>query len=173
VPEEDGLSVPFASAALMLLLAAAWRDIVTRTIPNAVCLLLLTVGVIARMFAGPLSLALSGGAALLLFLLLMVAFSRGFIGGGDVKLMVTFAVGVAPLDCYRFVIATAIAGGVLAIVYLILSRCLRAVYEFKRTSLPGRVCAIEAWRIRRRGPLPYGVAIAAGGTFVLLQVGSF
>jgi prepilin peptidase CpaA len=173
LPEEDALSVPFASAALVLLLTAAWHDIVTRTIPNAVCLLLLTVGVIARMFAGPSSLALSAGAALLLFLFLMIAFSRGLIGGGDVKLMATFAFGVAPLDCYRFVIATAIAGGILAIVYLILSRFLRAVYKFKRTSLPGRVWAIEAWRIRRRRPLPYGVAIAAGATFVLLHVGSF
>jgi prepilin peptidase CpaA len=167
------LSVLFAIAALMLLLAAAWRDIVTRTIPNAVCLLLLTVGVIVRMLAGPSSLALSAGAALLLFLLLMIAFSRGFIGGGDVKLMAAFAVGLAPLDCYRFVIATAIAGGILAIVYLILARWLHAVCKFRGTSLPGRVFGIEAWRIRRRGPLPYGVAIAAGGTFVLLHAGSF
>jgi Flp pilus assembly protein protease CpaA len=31
-----------------------------------------------------------------------------------------------------------------------------------------RVAAIERWRIRRRGPVPYGVAIAIGGAFVVL-----
>jgi prepilin peptidase CpaA len=33
-----------------------------------------------------------------------------------------------------------------------------------------RIYGVERWRIRRRGPLPYGVAIAAGGVFTLLHV---
>jgi prepilin peptidase CpaA len=33
-----------------------------------------------------------------------------------------------------------------------------------------RVLAVEARRVRRRGPLPYAVAIAIGGTLVLLNL---
>jgi hypothetical protein len=36
-----------------------------------------------------------------------------------------------------------------------------------------RILAIEGWRIRRHGTLPYGVAIAAAGAFALLEHGSF
>ena len=35
-------------------------------------------------------------------------------------------------------------------------------------ALPARALRAEAWRIRRRGPLPYGVAIALGTFFTLL-----
>ena len=108
------MSVLLALAMLALLLTAAWRDLVTRTIPDTVSLLLLAAGGFARFLEGVSAVALSAGAALLLLVLLTAAFSRGWIGGGDVKVMTAFSVGLPPLDCYRFVVATAIAGGVLA-----------------------------------------------------------
>jgi len=157
---------------LALLVIAAWRDVATRTIPNWISLLLLALGAV-RFLQDPSALVQSAGAALLLFLLLLVFYSRGFIGGGDVKLMTALAVGLSPLDSYRFVVATAIAGGILAVAYVMTSFRLPEQPMTKRTSLLGRVAAIESWRIRKRGPLPYGVAIAAGGAFVLLHSGSF
>jgi prepilin peptidase CpaA len=167
------LPIPFALAALTLLLLAAWRDIATRTIPDMAGLLLLAIGGSVRTLEGPSAIALSLGSALLLFVLLMIAYSRGFIGGGDIKIMTALAVGLSPFDSYRFVVATAIAGGVLGITYLLLSRLTHFASLTRRPSLLGRVFAVESWRIRRRGPLPYGVAIAAGGAFVLLHPGSF
>jgi len=121
---------------------------------------------------GPSALAFSAAAALLLFVPLLVAFSRGIIGGADVKLMTAVAVGLSPLDCYRFVVATALVGGLLGISYLLLSSRLNGRHHPRRTSFLGRVAAVEFRRIRRRGPLPYGVAIAAGGAFVLFYHGS-
>jgi prepilin peptidase CpaA len=171
--EELYMAGLFALAALLLLIFAAWRDIATRTIPDTIGLLLLAIGGSARIIQGPSDLALSLGSALLLFLLLMIAYSRDVIGGGDVKIMTAFAVGLSPLDSYRFVVATALAGGTLGIAYLLLSHWLQGTHWPRRISLLGRVAAIESWRIRRRGPLPYGVAIAAGGTFVLLHSGNF
>jgi len=165
--------VLFVIAMLTLLAAGAWQDIATRTIPDEVNALLLVVGGAARLVQGPQELLCSGLSALMLFLLFMSAYSRGLIGGGDVKLMTAFAIGLSPLDSYRFIVATAIAGGLLGIAYLLLSRMPHFVRRIRRASLLGRVCAVEAWRIRRRGPLPYGVAIAAGGTFVLLHSGAF
>jgi prepilin peptidase CpaA len=161
------------SATLTLLIIAAWRDVATRTIPDTVGLLLVATGALARLRDGPLALAISAGSAALLFAMLLIAYARGLVGGGDVKLMTAIAVGLSPLDCYRFVIATAIAGGLLGIAYLALSRLLNGQYKTPRPSLLSRVCAIECWRIRHRSPLPYGIAIAAGGAFVALHSGSF
>jgi prepilin peptidase CpaA len=158
---------------LVLLVMAAWRDIATRTIPNTIGLLLAAAGAFARILEGPAAFAFSAGSALLLFALLLILYSRGLLGGGDVKLMTAIAVGLSPFDCYRFVIATALAGGVLGIAYLLLSLRLNGHYKAGRSSFVNRVGAIEAWRIRRRASLPYGVAIAAGGAFVLLHAGRF
>ena len=146
--------MPFSVMTLGLLLVTAWRDVVTRTIPDTIGLVLVATGAIARIVNdGPSALALSIGAALLLFVLLMVVYSRGFIGGGDVKIMTALAVGLSPLDCYRFVIATAIAGGFLSIGYLLLSRRSAGIHA-RRTSVLARVVAVEVWRIRRRWSLP-------------------
>jgi Flp pilus assembly protein protease CpaA len=115
--------------------------------------------------------SLSVGTALLLLSLLLTLYSRGLIGGGDVKIMTALAVGLSPFDCYRFIVATAIAGGLLGITYLVLSRRLPPIHRVRGASLLNRVAVLENRRIRRRGPLPYGVAVAAGGTFVLLRTG--
>jgi len=162
-----GLAVIFNIGILALILLAAWHDVASRTIPDTISLLVLVVGTLLRSLEGPSALALSAATSLLLFTVLLIAFSRRLIGGGDVKIMTAAAVGLSPLDCYRFVIATTIAGGFLAITYLVLSRTLTGL-PARRTSLFGRVAAIESWRIRRCGSIPYGVAIAAGGAFVLL-----
>jgi prepilin peptidase CpaA len=122
---------------------------------------------------GPSALAFSAATALLLFIVLLIAFSRGLLGGGDVKLMTALAIALPPLDSYYFTVATAVAGGVLAVATLVLSRLLPAPHTARRRAVLGRVAAIESWRIRRRGPLPYGVAIAAGGAFALLHPGGF
>jgi prepilin peptidase CpaA len=162
----------FALATLALLMVTAWCDIATRTIPDTICLLLLGIGGLTRILVGPAALALSAATALALFLLLLLVYSRGLLGGGDIKIMTAMAVGLSPFDSYRFVVATAIAGGVLAGAHILLSHGLHDSRRTKSRSLLRRVVAIESWRIRRRGSLPYGVAIAAGGAFVLLHPGS-
>src|SRR5439155_18836764 len=76
----SAVSVPFVVAMLALLMAAAWRDIATRTILDTVSLLLVAAGGLARILEGPSALALSVGAALLLFVLLLIGFARGLLG---------------------------------------------------------------------------------------------
>jgi len=167
------MSALFTLAVLVLLLSAAWRDIATRTIPDTISILLLIIGAAARILLGPAEFAMSLASALMLFLLLMIAFSRELIGGGDVKIMTAFAVGLSPIDSVRFVIATTIAGGLLGVVYILLSLTRKVTRLRGGIPFLTRVIVVEAWRVRRRAPLPYGVAIAAGGVFVTLHRGSF
>ncbi|MDJ0391282.1 prepilin peptidase [Roseomonas sp. E05] len=158
-------------AFLPVLAVAAWRDVATRTIPDTASLLLALIGLAWRFWAGPQALLVSLLAAALLFILLLFLFARGALGGGDVKLMSALALGMRPAAIWDFLIVTAAAGGVLALAYLVLSRLIPARLArptAARTVLP-RLFRVEAWRIRRRGPLPYGVAIALGGAVVLLR----
>ena len=162
----------FAAAALAILCLAAWRDVATRTIPNGLSLALAALGIACRSVEGWPAVATSLAAATALFILLLICHARGAIGGGDVKLLSALALGLPPLGSYQVVVATALAGGVLALVYLLLPRLLAAAGP--RAAGPcgsalQRIAAVEAWRIRRRGPMPYGVAIGIGGAFVLLQ----
>jgi prepilin peptidase CpaA len=159
------------SAALLLL--AAWRDLASRTIPDGVSVGLAAFGLAARAAeGGAMALGLSAATAALLFLVLVLLHARGALGGGDVKLASALALGLPPLATLDFVLATALAGGALAVAYLALGRLaggwrllpLRATAPLHR-----RVLAVEQRRLRRGGPLPYAAAIAVGGIAILLQ----
>lgn len=156
--------------AITLLLAAAWRDVASRVIPNELCAAVALSGVALQAMQGPAALLAAIGVAALLFGALLVPFAAGALGGGDVKLASALALGLAPLQAWQFITATAIAGGMLGLLYITLNRALprRGSAPPRGASLPRRVLLAELHRIRRRGTLPYGVAIAAGGAFVLL-----
>jgi len=150
-------------AAFLVLLAAA-HDLATRRIPNALCALLALLSLAARATEGLAALGATLAAASALFALLVVLFSRGLLGGGDVKLATAGALGLPPVAIWDFVVATTLAGGLLSLLYLAAPHL-----PLPRPSPAGRaqpvlirLAATEAWRLRRRGPLPYGVAIAAG-----------
>jgi prepilin peptidase CpaA len=119
------------------------------------------------------ALGWSVAVAALIFGLLLPFAVMGMLGGGDLKLATAIAIGLPPLGSYQFVVATAVAGGLLALLYLAahrlaLRRAAPSRAAGRAASLLRRVLAAEAWRVRRRGPLPYGVAIAAGAALVLL-----
>jgi prepilin peptidase CpaA len=168
------MSLFYLSATSGLLCVAAWRDISTRTIPDTVSIALALLGLILRLTQGLPAVALSVAVATGLFLVLLACHARGLIGGADVKLLTALTLGLSPAESYQVVTATALAGGVLAILYLGLSRALASMRRpprparFRRRLLP-RIAAIELWRIRRRCALPYGVAIAVGGTLVAVS----
>ncbi len=155
-----------------LLAVAAVSDLATRTIPDEACIALALLGFGARLFAGITAAALSVAVAAGLFVLLALAHARGALGGGDVKLAAALAVGLAPLQTYRFVVATVLAGGVLSVLHLVLRRAPPPARLVSRSaglaSLARRIVTIERWRIRRKGSLPYGIAIACGGAWVTL-----
>ncbi|WP_456802271.1 A24 family peptidase [Bradyrhizobium sp. USDA 4474] len=155
---------------ILLLLYVATIDIATRLIRNEICLVLALLG-LAGHFAGPMHLAESLVAATILFLLLLVIYQRGWMGGGDVKLLVALSVGLPLMGVLQLLTITALAGGVLAMVHLMMRLLPYPRLAPARSSFARRVYAIERWRHLRRAPLPYGVAIACGGICTIFSQG--
>lgn len=155
---------------ISLLVYVATLDVATRTIRNDVCLLLALLG-IARQLASSMQLAESLIAATLLFLLLFALYQRGGIGGGDVKLLAALAIGLPPVALIELLTVTSLAGGVLALVHLVMRVLPYPKLAPVGSSLARRVYAIERWRHVRHAPLPYGVAIACGGIWTILSRG--
>ena len=163
--------VPIASTLkIALLLYVATIDIATRLISNEICLALALLG-IAGQLASPTQIAQSLIAAAILLLLLLVIYQRRWIGGGDVKLLVALAVGLPLTGVVELLTITALAGGVLALVHLMMRLLPDPTLVPAGSSLVRRVYAIERWRNLRHAPLPYGVAIACGGIWTVFSQG--
>src|SRR6516165_6840255 len=144
---------------ILLLLYTAMLDIATRLIRNEVCLILALLGITLQ-FTSQMHVAESLLAATILFLLLIIIYQRGWMGGGDVKLLVALAIGLPLMGVIQLLTMTALAGGVLALVHVIMRLLPYPKLAPAGSSLVRRVYAVERWRHVRRAPLPYGVAIA-------------
>jgi prepilin peptidase CpaA len=160
-------------AAAMALLFAAAHDVAVRTVPNLVSLIVALFGLGLNALDGQLSAALIRGG--LVFAVGWHCWRRGWLGGGDVKLLGAASLIVSPGHVPAFICAVALAGGILALVYVIANRIIaaRTPQSLVHTQFPtpgifGRALRIERWRIRRGGPLPYACAIAAGFVVVVL-----
>lgn len=153
------LVFPFAMA------FAGAIDLLTFTIPNRVSLGLLA-GFIA---AAPLTdmqlptfiTHLGAGAATLLAGI--VLFSRGWIGGGDAKLMAAAALWLGFDSLLVYITLTALLGGILAALLLSYRRHLPPVWLLR-----------QPWAMRLHDPsegIPYGIALAGAGLVVYPSTG--
>jgi prepilin peptidase CpaA len=155
---------------ILLLLHVATIDIATRLIRNEICLVLALLGIAAQ-FANPMQVAASLIAATILLAMLLIIYQRGWIGGGDVKLLVALAIGLPLTGVVELLTITALAGGVLALVHLMMRLLPQPKLAPAGSSFVRRVYAIERWRHLRHAPLPYGVAIACAGIWTVFSRG--
>ena len=113
----------------LLLLTAAWTDIRRRIIPNP---LNAAVALMAPFYwwAGGLTLWPDMAAQLALglgvFALFAGLFALGLMGGGDVKLIGALALWLPLVELARMLVLTALAGGVVTLVILVIHRLRRA-----------------------------------------------
>jgi prepilin peptidase CpaA len=139
-----------AALAVMLLWAAV-VDIRTRTIANG---LNLAIALMAPLFwwAAGVDLwpdaALRVGVAAAVFLLFALAFQVGAMGGGDVKLAAALALWFSPASTLKLLVLMSLAGGLLTLIVMI-------EHKYKKNE--------------GRPEVPYGVAIAFGGLWLLAQ----
>jgi prepilin peptidase CpaA len=162
-----------ASAAVLLL--AAGHDVVSRTVPNWMSVVIACFGVIASLAAGRLLISLGFGLAI--FAVAAVCWRRGWMGGADVKLLGSIAIVLPPDMVAMFAVAMSVAGAVHAIAYMLARRVVTPPPKLIRNrprSIPllPRVLRAERWRISRGGPLPYACAIAFGFLFVVFNGGA-
>jgi prepilin peptidase CpaA len=142
----------------MLLALAALIDIWKLQIPNlfpVAIILLLPAWVYHTGWNN--SLWQNGAVFLVAFFGGALLFSRGLLGGGDVKLLAAAALwfdfrGAAALFLY-----VAIGGILLSIAFILLRRL-----------LPERLTGGNIPSLKARGPIPYGVAIAGGAVLAIL-----
>ena len=160
------ISPVLTGLAAVLLVAAALHDAAVRTIPNTIPACLAAAGFVICIQDGTLIASLAVAAALLA--ILCGLWLRGFIGGGDAKLIAAVALVLPPAGVPMFILSVAIAGGVLALLYLALSCIVRRPRAGMRRGKFARILKAEAWRMHRRGPLPYAVAIAGGALPLLV-----
>ena len=126
-------------------------DVKTYTISNGINLAIALVAPVYWLSAGVPLLPDAGfriAAAVAVFLLFAIAFYLNAMGGGDVKLAGALALWFSPVTTMKLVIITSLAGGVLTLI----------------------VAGVHRARKKEGRPeVPYGVAIAFGGLWLLAQ----
>ena len=154
-------------------LAGAVCDVRGARIPNWLTYGSLVAGLAVRAVwgwtgvkSGLIGLLAGGGIFYLLFLL-------GGMGGGDVKLMAAVGAWAGGSQTVVVLIASAIAGGILSVGYMIFYRRVRMtllnVMELVRHHLTSGIRPHPIMNIREGGALriPYGLAVAIGTLFCL------
>ncbi len=154
------------SSGLALLGLACLQDWAMRLVMNRIPLAIAAIGLALRALDGS---ALPGLlAAGIIFLIAAFCWQRGWLGGADVKLFGAGALLVPPHLAAAFVLASCLAGGVLALAYAGLGLVAPAPSASRPLTRARRYWRLELRRLRRRGPLPYATAITAGAAFILL-----
>ena len=143
---------------------SAVSDLRTYQIPNTASALIVFSYVVFALCVptAPRLGALAVGLAV--FAVGLLLFVRGAMGGGDVKLLAAAALWCGPHLLAVFAIVTGLAGALLA--GILLSPLRRILPQ-----APHEVTA-GAGLAALRQPMPYGIAISAGGLFVLSQQAS-
>lgn len=130
------------SLALLVLAAAGW-DLAERRIPNRLLLAGLVWAVLLQALRGPVYLAAPLAGLMTGFLVFLPLYMMRAMGAGDVKLMAVVGAFAGPVLTLYMALAAAMAGGLLALGYLV---------------APGTT---------RKSGMPYAPAIAAGALVVL------
>jgi prepilin peptidase CpaA len=172
------------AALLALLVLAAVTDLRERRIPNWM------TGGTAALY--PLYVALSPtpvawigalGLAVMVFLVGLGLFARQIMGGGDIKLIAAISLWAGLDHFVLFALVTALAGGALAMICLWFQRwsgLIQAHLTGLGLAAPSGRLSAEATAPASEPPaaeggsgpitLPYGIAIAAGGLVIVVQL---
>jgi len=133
------------------LVAAAVGDLRTRTIPNwlnlAIAIAAIPFWYLSGVELWP-DVALRIGIAAAVFALFAAAFALGMMGGGDVKLVAALSLWLPPAAVLALLVVMSLAGGALTL-------AMAARHRFAR-----RTEKLE---------IPYGVAIAFGGLWLISE----
>ncbi|MBW8898504.1 MAG: prepilin peptidase [Massilia sp.] len=149
---------------LLMVSLAAVNDLATRRIPNRLLFAGLAGALLLHGLSAEPGAALRsalGGMLLGLTIFLPFYLVRG-MAAGDVKLMAVVGFFTGPTEAFQIAIFTWCAGGVMALLLILLRNRLRLAFVNVGHLLSGKALPQSA------GSLPYGVAIALGTIVVLV-----
>jgi prepilin peptidase CpaA len=128
---------------ISLFVVAAYGDVKTLQIPNALVLAIAVLGALRLIvIADPTVTLYTVSASVVVFIVAFLLFWRGLVGGGDAKLITAATLLIGYHDLFHFLLVMSLCGGLVSLVVLV---------------------------TRRSGQLavPYGVAIAGGAIATL------
>ncbi len=160
----------FTSVILATCVVAVATDLTSRRIPNWLTAGLACFALASHATAGWGSLGASVAVMITVTGIGLLAFNRGWLGGGDVKLLAAGAAAFGWPDCVAFLIYTSFAGGIISLIVLLRQRRAWATVR----SVIGPVLALPYGGAGNAQPakaimLPYACAIASGAVFVALS----
>ncbi|MFZ4688899.1 MAG: A24 family peptidase [Polymorphobacter sp.] len=158
------LALGLAIIAMGCVLAAAINDVRAFEIPDGLSIALLVTAALYGLLTPGFGWLSHLAAPLIMFGVGLLLFSRGWMGGGDIKLLIAVAAWTGLSGLPEQLVAVAIAGGGLALVLIIARRIAAA-----RAIGAGKDAATLPKLFRRDAPLPYAVAIAAGTGWWAMQ----
>lgn len=164
-------SLLLALGVIMLMIAAV-QDLRSRIVPNQLVISIAASGLLLGAVTRPLSLWINIVAVLLLVMSFGAVSSLESLGGGDIKLAAAATLLVAPSGIPGLLVAIALAGGVLSLVYLVLRFLIGRRQQ--RGGARRRRGAISRWwneervRIAESRTVPYAVAISCGSASYII-----
>lgn len=139
---------------------AGSMDLVTMTIPNRVSLALVAAFPVAAACAGlggaAIASHLAAGALMLAVGVLM--FARGWLGGGDAKLLAAAALWLGFEHLPAYLLLVAVMGGALTLLIML----------YRGLAPPVWICG-HAWALRLHDSkvgIPYGIALAVAALWI-------
>lgn len=155
-----------ATVYVALLAAGCVTDFRERRIPNRLVLLLLVAGLGYTALAAPARAGLLGALAAMAggFALWLPFYALRMLGAGDVKFFAAGAAWLAPAQMLHAAFYTALAGGLLSVLWLVLEH--GTVFGLARSLQVARQPAAAMGGSHVRGEsrrhIPYGIAMAVG-----------
>ncbi len=154
------------AASVLVFGAVAWNDLAHRSIPNLLPLAVLGLAILRFVVAPPPGeLLYTFLAALAAFCVTLFLFSRGWFGGGDVKLLSATILLVGARDAMTFLLLMALAGGVLSV--LVVAWTFVGRWRARRQATVPNAPDVDGDDAEAPMTVPYGVAIAAAAVLVL------
>ncbi|HEV2097321.1 MAG TPA: prepilin peptidase [Stellaceae bacterium] len=146
--------------------AIAYGDVRSRRIANELSIAIAGLGLARIALAGEWSAAAHTlAAAAVVFAVALAMFWRGWLGGGDAKLLPAAALLVGYHDLLGFLVVMSLCCGVIALAVLTASK----LGGPRRHLSPSAVTAAAAPPAPPARPsVPYGVAIALAGVLILV-----
>ncbi len=156
---------------MLVALAVTW-DLTRRRIPNSIPLALAVLGIGASFWLRPVESALyfSMGGLLTGFGVWLIPYALRITGGADVKLAAALGAWLGAAGIFRASIYAALAGGLLAIIWLLRQRGLLAGYVRLKMMASGHV-GVGSDPDLNATTVPYALALAAGAAVELASLG--